>query len=64
MILSSDDDDPPRRCNKYNALLPYADQLDQEASKLFAEIKSKIAECLSSAEIRPGLVSWLFHLQR
>lgn len=64
MIISSEDDEPPRRANKYNALLPYGDKLEQEAAELFAEIKSKIAQCLSTAEIRPGLISWLIHLQR
>ncbi|OQR68927.1 proteasome activator complex subunit 4-like [Tropilaelaps mercedesae] len=60
---SSEDDDLPRRFNKYNALLPYGDRLEAEAKQFFTEIKIKIAECLANAEIRPGLVNCLANLR-
>lgn len=56
--------DCSRRLIKYNDFLPYADQLEDEAKETFAEIKSMIASCLSAAEIRPGLVTWVYHLHR
>ncbi|XP_018496476.1 proteasome activator complex subunit 4A [Galendromus occidentalis] len=59
-----DETDRSERLIKYNDLLPYADQLEDEARETFSEIKCMIASCVSEAEIRPGLITWIFHLQR
>ncbi|XP_014213300.1 proteasome activator complex subunit 4-like [Copidosoma floridanum] len=43
------------KCNK---LLPYADKLDEEADKLFADIKAKLGKCVIYGDVYPGLYRW------
>ncbi|XP_065305913.2 proteasome activator complex subunit 4A-like [Dermacentor albipictus] len=46
----------------YNRLLPYSDQIDDEAAKLLAEIKTNLARSVMLREVKPATVSWTGHL--
>lgn len=46
----------------YNRLLPYSDQIDDEAAKLLAEIKTNIARSVMLREVKPATASWTGHL--
>lgn len=42
----------------FNKLLPYADELDNEADALLAKIKANLGRCVMLREIKPGCVIW------
>ncbi|XP_074520213.1 proteasome activator complex subunit 4B [Halichoeres trimaculatus] len=48
----------PQKEIVYNALLPYADRLDQEATELLAEIKANLSRAVLLRELWPGVAFW------
>lgn len=42
----------------FNKLLPYADELDNEADALLAKVKANLGRCVMLREIKPGCVFW------
>ncbi|KAL1417300.1 hypothetical protein MTO96_027026 [Rhipicephalus appendiculatus] len=46
----------------YNRLLPYSDQIDDEAARLLAEIKTNLARSVMLREVKPVTASWTGHL--
>lgn len=42
----------------FNKLLPYNDQLDEEADALLLKIKTNLARCVMLRDIDPGCVMW------
>ncbi|KAF5303620.1 hypothetical protein FQA39_LY09867 [Lamprigera yunnana] len=54
----------PQKENVYNKLLPYADKLDEESSKLFRDIKTNLVKAVLAREIRPGCIVWTFRLNK
>ena len=43
-----------KRTIRFNKLLPYAEELDEEAQQIFAEIKANLGRAVMLREIRPG----------
>ncbi|CAH1108407.1 unnamed protein product [Psylliodes chrysocephalus] len=50
--------------NVYNKLLPYADELEEESSKLFEDIKSNLVKSVLAREMRPGCALWTSRLMK
>nr|CAH7732828.1 unnamed protein product [Callosobruchus chinensis] len=50
--------------NKYNLLLPYADDIEEEAAKLFLDIKTNLIKSVLGREMRPGCVLWTSRLTK
>lgn len=48
----------------YNNHLPYADQLEAEASELLADIKKNLSVAVQKRELWPGLLYWTNRLNR
>ncbi|XP_046888598.1 proteasome activator complex subunit 4B-like [Hypomesus transpacificus] len=48
----------PQKEIVYNGLLPYADRLDQEATRLLAGIKANLARAVMVRELWPGVSFW------
>lgn len=54
----------PQKENVYNKLLPYADKLDQESTKLFLDIKTNLIKSVLAREMRPGCALWTSRLNK
>ncbi|XP_022913061.1 proteasome activator complex subunit 4A-like [Onthophagus taurus] len=54
----------PQKENVYNKLLPYADKLDDESTKLFQQIKTNLIKSILAREMRPGCALWTSRLNR
>lgn len=54
----------PQKENVYNKLLPYADKLDEESTKLFTDIKTNLVKSVLAREIRPGCALWTSRLNK
>lgn len=54
----------PQKENLYNALLPYADKLDEESTQLFANIKTNLVKAILAREMRPGFALWTSRLNK
>lgn len=54
----------PQKENVYNKLLPYADKLDEESSRLFVDIKTNLVKSILAREIRPGVALWTSRLNK
>lgn len=54
----------PQKENVYNKLLPYADKLDEESSKLFYDIKTNLVKSVLAREMRPGCALWTSRLNK
>ncbi|VEN57554.1 unnamed protein product [Callosobruchus maculatus] len=50
--------------NKYNLLLPYADDIEEEAEKLFLDIKTNLIKSVLGREMRPGCALWTSRLAK
>ncbi|KAM7381432.1 hypothetical protein PAMA_012322 [Pampus argenteus] len=48
----------PQKEIVYNALLPYSDRLDREATELLAEIKANLSRAVLLRELWPGVAFW------
>lgn len=46
----------------YNRLLPYGEQIADEAASLLAEIKANLARAVMLREVKPSAVAWTGHL--
>ena len=53
-IAPENDEWHSKRTIRFNKLLPYAEELDDEAQKLFSDIKANLARSVMLREIRPG----------
>ncbi|KRT82951.1 hypothetical protein AMK59_4226 [Oryctes borbonicus] len=54
----------PQKENVYNKLLPYADKLDEESTKLFLDIKTNLIKSVLAREMRPGCALWTSRLNK
>ena len=54
----------PQKENVYNKLLPYADKLDEESTKLFYDIKTNLIKSVLAREMRPGFALWTSRLNK
>lgn len=54
----------PQKENVYNKLLPYANELDDESSKLFHDIKTNLIKSILAREMRPGCALWTSRLNK
>lgn len=54
----------PQKENVYNKLLPYADKLDEESTKLFMDIKTNLIKSVLAREMRPGCALWTSRLNK
>lgn len=54
----------PQKENVYNKLLPYGDQLDEESTKLFTDIKTNLVKAVLAREMRPGCALWTSRLNK
>lgn len=54
----------PQKELVYNNILPYADELDDESSRLFAEIKTYLGKNVLIKEMRPGCGMWTARLMK
>lgn len=52
----------PQKENHYNKLLPYGDDLEEEANKLFTDIKTNLVKSILGHEMRPGCALWTSRL--
>ena len=50
--------------HKHNKLLPYSDQIDAEADKLFSCIKQNLSRAVQMRELWPGTLYWTNRLSR
>lgn len=50
--------------NIYNKLLPYGDELEEESTKLFDDIKSNLIKSVLAREMRPGCALWTSRLNK
>ena len=48
----------PQKEIVYNALLPYSDRVDREATELLAEIKANLSRAVLLRELWPGVTFW------
>lgn len=48
----------PQKENVYNTSLPYSEALDDESSKLFADVKTNLIKSILAREMRPGCLLW------
>lgn len=48
----------------YNRLLPYGEQIADEAASLLAEIKANLARAVMLREVKPSAVAWTGHLNK
>ncbi|KAK9875517.1 hypothetical protein WA026_007908 [Henosepilachna vigintioctopunctata] len=48
----------PQKENVYNRLLPYAEDIDQQALQELELIKTNLTKCLLAGEIKPGFLVW------
>ncbi|CAH1969246.1 unnamed protein product [Acanthoscelides obtectus] len=48
--------------NKYNRLLPYVHDIEEEAEKLFIDIKTNLIRSVLGREMRPGCAMWTSRL--
>lgn len=48
----------------FNKHLPYADQLEKEASELLTEIKENLSIAVQKRELWPGVLYWTNRLNR
>lgn len=54
----------PQKESVYNKLLPYADKLDEESTKLFMDIKTNLIKSVLAREMRPGCALWTSRLNK
>ena len=54
----------PLKENPYNALLPYADQLDAESNSQLAQIKANLARVVQLRDIKIGGSHWTGQLAK
>jgi len=54
----------PQKEVAYNALLPYADSLDEESSQQLAYIKAGLAKVVQLRDIKIGLSHWTGQLSK
>ncbi|KAJ8979648.1 hypothetical protein NQ317_001355 [Molorchus minor] len=54
----------PQKENIYNKFLPYADELDEESTKLFVDIKTNLIKSVLAREMRPGCALWTSRLNK
>lgn len=52
------DETPYQAESPFNRYLPYVEELDDEADKLLAEIKTNLGRCVLERDIDPGCLYW------
>ncbi|XP_070577632.1 proteasome activator complex subunit 4-like isoform X2 [Ptychodera flava] len=52
----------PQKEIPYNKLLPYADKIDEESTRLLADIKANLGRAIQLRELRPGVIHWTSRL--
>lgn len=54
----------PQKEKIYNKLLPYAEELDAESTRLYKDIKTNLIKSIAARELRPGCVLWTSRLNK
>ena len=54
----------PQKESIYNRLLPYADKIDDEALRVFAQIKGNLGRSVQLRDIKIGASHWVGQLSR